>query len=105
MSIPSYAKKIKLSNRGELEITDLNKIYLEKEQLRVERMSRGYSWLIQAHTKASLRQLARATIERRQGIKIASPEEIAFRKGWINETALVALATHAQEQHGQYLCK
>ncbi len=102
---PSYAKQIKPSHRGELEITDLNKIYLNKKQLSVERMSRGYTWLdmgtheslIEAHQFVQ-------TIERRQGLKIACPEEIAFRKHWIDGYALTALAKPMLKNgYGQYL--
>ena len=90
---PSYARQLQPSPRGELEITDLNKIYLEKKRLRVENMGRGYAWLdtgtfeslIEAH-------LFVQTIERRQGLKVSCPEEIAYRKGWIDEAAIKALA-------------
>ena len=102
---PSYAKQIIPSHRGELEITDLNKIYLEKEQLSVERMSRGYAWL-DTGTHESLVEAHQfvQTIEHRQGLKIACPEEIAFRKGWINKSALTALALPMLKNgYGQYL--
>ena len=101
----NYAKQIKPSHRGELEITDLNKVYLEKQQLSVERMGRGYAWLdtgthenlVEAHQFVQ-------TIEHRQGLKIACPEEIAFRKGWINEAALTALAQPMLKNgYGKYL--
>lgn len=101
----SYAKQIKPSHRGELEITDLNKVYLEKQQLSVERMNRGYAWLdtgthesfVEAHQFVQ-------TIENRQGLKIACPEEIAFRKGWISEAALTTLAQPMLKNgYGQYL--
>jgi len=102
---PSYAKQIKPSHRGELEITDLNKVYLEKQQLSVERMSRGYAWL-DTGTHESLVEAHQfvQTIEHRQGLKVACPEEIAFRKGWINEAALTALAQPMLKNgYGQYL--
>ena len=102
---PSYARQLQPSPRGELEITDLNKIYLEKKRLRVENMGRGYTWLdtgtfeslIEAH-------LFVQTIERRQGLKVSCPEEIAYRKGWIDEAALKALAEPMlKNNYGQYL--
>ena len=102
---PSYAKQIKPSQRGELEITDLNKVYLEKQQLSVERMSRGYAWL-DTGTHESLVEAHQfvQTIEHRQGLKIACPEEIAFCKGWISEAALTALAQPMLKNgYGQYL--
>ena len=102
---PSYAKQIKPSHRDELEITDLNKVYLEKQQLSVERMSRGYAWL-DTGTHESLIEAHQfvQTIEHRQGLKIACPEEIAFRKGWISEAALTALAEPMLKNgYGQYL--
>lgn len=101
----SYAKQIQPSHRGELEITDLNKIYLEKEQLSVERMGRGYAWL-DTGTHESLVEAHHfvQTIEHRQGLKIACPEEVAFRKRWINEDELTALIQPIQKNdYGQYL--
>ncbi len=104
---PLYAKQIKPSHRGELEITDLNKIYLEKEQLSVERMSRGYAWLdTGTHESLVAAHLCIQTIEHRQGLKIACPEEIAYRKQWIDETALTALAQPMfKSGYGQYLMR
>lgn len=102
---PSYAKQIKPSNRGELEITDLNKIYFEKGQLNVERMSRGYAWL-DTGTHESLLEAHQfvQTIERRQGLKIACPEEIAFRKQWIDRKTLEKLAQPMLKNgYGRYL--
>ena len=102
---PTYAKQIKPSHRGELEITDLNKIYLEKEQLSVERMGRGYSWLdTGTHESLVAAHHFVQTIDHRQGLKIACPEEIAFRNNWIDETALTALAKPMiKSGYGQYL--
>lgn len=104
---PSYAKQITPSHRGELEITDLNKIYLETQQLSVEGMGRGYAWL-DTGTHESLVEAHQfvQTIERRQGLKIACLEEIAFRKGWIDEIALQTLAKPMLKNgYGQYLMR
>lgn len=103
----AYAKQIKPSYRGELEITDLNQIYLERDQLSIERMSRGYAWL-DTGTHESLIEAHQfvQTIENRQGLKIACPEEIAFRKQWINEATLIALAKPMlKNSYGKYLMR
>lgn len=102
---PNYAKQIKPSPRGELEITDLNKVYLDNEQLCVEHMSRGYAWLdTGTHESLVEAQQFVQTVEHRQGLKIACPEEIAFRKGWISEAALADLAKPILKNgYGQYL--
>ena len=102
-----FAKSLKPSKRGELEITDLNKKYQENNELYVERMDRGYAWL-DTGTHDSLLEAGQfiATIENRQGLKVACPEEIAFRKGWIGLKDLEALAAPLiKNQYGQYLIK
>lgn len=102
---PKYAKQIKPSHRGELEITDLNKIYLEKSQLSLERMSRGYAWL-DTGTHESLLEAQQFVqiIERRQGLKIACPEEIAYRSNWIDKAQLETLAKPMLKNgYGKYL--
>jgi len=85
--------RLKPSARGELEITDLNRAYLAENALSVERMGRGYAWL-DTGTPDSLLEAAEfvGTLERRQGVKIACPEEIAYRAGWISADALSVLA-------------
>ena len=100
-----YARMLEPSARGELEITDLNKIYLHKGQLNVELMSRGYAWL-DTGTHDSLMDASTfiSTIEKRQGIKVACPEELAFRQGWIDAYQLRTLAGPiAKNGYGQYL--
>lgn len=100
-----FAKQIKPSDRGELEITDLNKLYLENGQLSVEKMGRGYAWL-DTGTHESLLDAAQfvQTIENRQGLKIACPEEIAFCKGWISSEQLEDIAQPMLKNgYGKYL--
>lgn len=99
------AKELQPSPRGELEITDLNKVYLQQDELMVELMGRGYAWL-DTGTHDSLTDASNfiATIEKRQGIKIACPEEIAFQQGWINAEQVLKLAQPIKKNgYGQYL--
>ena len=102
---PDYARQIKPSDRGELEITDLNKLYLEKDLLSLERMSRGFAWL-DAGTHESLVEAHQfvQTIEHRQELKIACPEEIAFRHNWIDQQQVEMLAQPMLKNgYGKYL--
>ena len=104
-NVVEYAKSIKPSARGELEITDLNKIYLEHKSLRVETLGRGYAWL-DTGTHDSLLQAASfvETVQDRQGLKIACPEEIAFNLGYIDAAQLRALAEPlSKNEYGRYL--
>ncbi|WP_332835497.1 glucose-1-phosphate thymidylyltransferase RfbA [Marinicella sediminis] len=99
------AKSLKPSPRGELEITDLNKVYLANQALNVELMGRGYAWL-DTGTHDSLAEATNfiSTIEKRQGIKIACPEEIAYQQGWINDEQVLKLAEPIKKNgYGQYL--
>lgn len=103
--IVNVAKSIKPSARGELEITDVNKIYLERGSLRVEKMRRGYAWL-DTGTHESLLQAGSFvhTIQTRQGLKISCIEEIAYRMGYIDEAQLLKLAEPlAKNEYGKYL--
>lgn len=101
------AKKITPSHRGELEITSINQAYLAEQRLKVELMGRGYAWL-DTGTHESLLEAAQfiETIEKRQGLKVACLEEIAFEQGYISKQQLIALAEPlAKNQYGQYLLK
>jgi len=104
-NVTEYAKQIKPSSRGELEITELNQIYLEKRSLSVEHMRRGYVWL-DTGTHESLIEAHQfvQTIDHLQGLKISCPEEIAFHKGWINASQVEELAAPMiKNGYGKYL--
>jgi glucose-1-phosphate thymidylyltransferase len=105
--VVEYAKSLKPSARGELEITDLNRRYLEEGRLHVEVMGRGYAWL-DTGTHESLLDAGQfiATLEHRQGLKVACPEEIAWRQGWIDASQVERLAQPlAKNGYGQYLLR
>ncbi len=102
---PEKARNVRASSRGELEITTLLEMYLEAGQLTVERMGRGYAWL-DTGTHDSLLDAANfvRTLEKRQGLQVGSPDEIAFSKGWIDADQLRARATEFKKNHyGDYL--
>ncbi|HBQ14887.1 MAG TPA: glucose-1-phosphate thymidylyltransferase, partial [Myxococcales bacterium] len=104
-SVVEYAKALKPSPRGELEITDLNRKYLEAGTLRLEKLGRGVAWL-DTGTPEALLQAANfiQTIETRQGLQVACPEEVAFRKKWIDDKQLMGLAEPLMKTaYGQYL--
>ncbi len=103
--VVELARQLKPSPRGELEITDLNRLYLEAGELTVERMGRGYAWL-DTGTHDSLLEAGQfiATLEKRQGLKVACPEEIAWRNGWIDDAQLERLAQPLEKSgYGRYL--
>lgn len=100
-----YAKRLKPSKRGELEITDLNNCYLENGTLSVQQMGRGMAWF-DTGTHDSLLEAAQfiQTLEKRQGLKVGCPEEIAWRQGWINDNQLMELCVPLEKSgYGAYL--
>lgn len=103
--VVDIARDLRPSARGELEITDVNRTYLRRGKLKVELLGRGMAWL-DTGTHEALMQAANyvATIEQRQGLKVAAPEEIAWRKGWIDDDELMTLADPLlKTEYGQYL--
>ena len=103
----SIAKNIKPSKRGELEITSVNEMYLSRSSLKIQILSRGFAWL-DTGTHESLLDAGQfiSTIENRQGLKVACPEEIAYRKNWITKSDLENLAKPLlKNQYGEYLLK
>ena len=105
--VVEYAKSLKPSARGELEITDLNRIYLENQELDVQLLGRGFAWL-DTGTMDSLLEAVKFVnmIEKRQGIKISAPEEIAYLKGWITKEKLIESAQkYGKSNYGQHLKK
>ncbi|MGD9584923.1 MAG: glucose-1-phosphate thymidylyltransferase RfbA [Lysobacterales bacterium] len=102
-----FARELKPSARGELEITDLNRRYLQDGSLRVEKLGRGYAWL-DTGTHESMQQAGNyiATIEARQGLRVCCPEEIAFQNGWIDAAQLLRLAEPLKKSgYGEYLAR
>ncbi len=104
-TVVEKAKQVQFSERGELEITDLNKMYLEEDRLKVQILGRGFAWL-DTGTMDSLMEasLFIRTVQKRQGLVISSPEEIAYREKWINKEQLLALAKeYGKSSYGEHL--
>ncbi|MDE3175722.1 MAG: glucose-1-phosphate thymidylyltransferase RfbA [Pseudomonadota bacterium] len=102
--VASFARSLKPSVRGEFEITDLNRLYLERGELNVEKLGRGFAWL-DTGTPDSLVEAAEfiRALEKRQGFKVACPEEIAFHQGWISRANVLKLAEAYKGDYGAYL--
>ena len=100
-----FAAQLQPSPRGELEITDLNRCYLAQDSLHLEKLGRGYAWLdTGTHESLVEASIYIETIEKRQGLRLCCPEEIAWNNGWIDDTQLRALAQPlAKNGYGQYL--
>ena len=103
--VVDIAANMKPSARGELEITDLNRVYLERGELSVEQLGRGFAWL-DTGTHDSLLEAAEfvATLEQRQGLRIACPEEVAFNKGFIDRDQFERLEVLGKSAYAQYIC-
>ena len=105
--VVEMAKKVKPSKRGELEITDLNRLYLEEEDLKVQILGRGFAWL-DTGTVESLMQAAEfvQTVQNRQGVVISAPEEIAFYEKWITKEELIQSARmYGKSPYGEHLMR
>jgi glucose-1-phosphate thymidylyltransferase len=104
-TVTRYVKKLKPSKRGELEITDLNKIYLKKKQLKLVKLNRGFSWLDTGTPKSLIEaNIFIELIEKRQGLKIGCIEEIAFQKKWINKKILIqSINKFKNSEYSEYL--
>lgn len=103
--VVDYAKSLKPSSRGELEITDLNRLYLEKDNLSVKTLGRGFAWLdTGTHESLLEASLFIQTIEHRQGLKVSAPEEVSYRMGYITSAQLQSLAQpYIKNKYGEYL--